>query len=260
MALVRRAAVVGSPAPGPAAVAPGYNGGSPAVGYAPVHGRTTAGRPGGDDHPPTGIIPVYSEPAGQTAAAAPGNGEAAAAPSPPASGLAILFAFALMGIGLYAAYELNYWRPVGVLRVGNQMSAFGALFAFAAAVERLLEPLSQWLPGRHSKADYERMVAAVANRHPVMGLSDVAAAKTRVDRARANRTMIVWGIATAVATVASASGGFYLLHMLADDPNWNGVSNWVDALITGLVVGSGTKPLHDIISRVQKGKERAEES
>jgi hypothetical protein len=39
--------------------------------------------------------------------------------------------------------------------------------------------------------------------------------------------------------------------MLSADPNWNGVSYWADCLITGLVVGSGTKPLHDLITRVQ---------
>jgi hypothetical protein len=30
------------------------------------------------------------------------------------------------------------------------------------------------------------------------------------------------------------------------------VAVWVDALVTGLVVGSGTKPVHDVISRMQR--------
>ena len=42
-----------------------------------------------------------------------------------------------------------------------------------------------------------------------------------------------------------------LLRMLSDNPNWNGIAPWADALITGLVVGSGTKPVHDVIQRFQ---------
>jgi hypothetical protein len=199
------------------------------------------------------VAAVAAGPAG-----VPGAG-AAAVPSMPASGLAVLLSFGLVLVGGFAAYELGVWHEVATFRVGNEMSAFGALFVFAAAVERLLEPLSQWLPGRTAKSDYERVIAAVANRHPTAGLNDVAAAKARMDRARANRTVVVWGLATAVATVVSSAGGFYLLRMLAETPDWGGVDKWVDALVTGLVVGSGTKPLHDVISRVQKGKERAED-
>ena len=54
-----------------------------------------------------------------------------------------------------------------------------------------------------------------------------------------------------LATLLAASSGFYLLRMLAADPGWNGVAVWADALVTGLVVGSGTKPLHDLINRMQ---------
>ena len=66
----------------------------------------------------------------------------------------------------------------------------------------------------------------------------------------------MWGIATCVATLLAATSGFYLLRLLSADPGWNGVAVWADALVTGLVVGSGTKPLHDIINRMQQQRER----
>jgi hypothetical protein len=72
--------------------------------------------------------------------------------------------------------------------------------------------------------------------------------------------MMLWGLATAVSTVVASAGGFNVLHMLAENATWDGVPVWVDSLITGLVVGTGTKPLHDVISKVQKDKERAEDS
>jgi hypothetical protein len=77
--------------------------------------------------------------------------------------------------------------------------------------------------------------------------------KAAADSARASRGVIMWGIATLLATVLSAGAGFYLLRMISADPGWNGVSRWIDALVTGLVVGSGTKPLHDLFTRVQGG-------
>jgi hypothetical protein len=81
----------------------------------------------------------------------------------------------------------------------------------------------------------------------------VAHYKAAVDRARASRGVLMWGIATGAATLLSAAGGFYLLRMINVDPaSWSVVPPWLDALVTGLVVGSGTKPLHDLINRVQQ--------
>jgi hypothetical protein len=40
--------------------------------------------------------------------------------------------------------------------------------------------------------------------------------------------------------------------MLAIDPGWNGIAPWADALVTGLVVGSGTKPLHDVFAGFER--------
>ena len=34
---------------------------------------------------------------------------------------------------------------------------------------------------------------------------------------------------------------------------------WADLLVTGLVVGAGTKPLHDLVSRLEKSKEKAQD-
>ncbi len=223
-----------------------------AVGQAPVQ---RPGEPAGAEPAPAGVAVMAGVGPGGAA-----SGAAAAVPSLPANGLAVLVAFGLLAAGTFGAYELNYWRPTATFRMGANMSAFGGLFVFSAAVERLLEPITQWLPGRRSRGDYERMIAAVANRHPVMGLTDVAEAKARMDRMRANRTVLTWGLATGVSTIVAGAAGFNLLHMLAENAQWDGVTSWADSLITGLVVGSGTKPLHDVIARVQKGKERAEDA
>jgi hypothetical protein len=61
----------------------------------------------------------------------------------------------------------------------------------------------------------------------------------------------------------SAALGLYLLHAVGlPEGSWRGgpfsaqgLRRWVDLLVTGLAVGGGTKPLHDLISNLQASKE-----
>jgi hypothetical protein len=175
---------------------------------------------------------------------------AAAVPSRPARGWAATTALGLAAVGALGAWNINQAMQPTPFQIGDTMSTFGALFVFSAAVERVLEPLSRWLPGRSAQDLYERAVADSENGVP--GAMQAAARyKADVDSARATRGLLMWGIATLVATLLSAGAGFYLLRMLAVEPGWNGIAPWTDALVTGLVVGSGTKPLHDLVTRFQ---------
>lgn len=49
--------------------------------------------------------------------------------------------------------------------------------------------------------------------------------------------------------------GLYMLKLVG----FTGVPEQVDIVISGLAVGSGTKPLHDLISNVQKSVEQRED-
>jgi Na+/glutamate symporter len=129
------------------------------------------------------------------------------------------------------------------------------VLVFAGAVERFIEPFAHWLPGAKTKNEYENTVAAMTNGHPAVSLREVAAAKARQDRAQANRTVLLWGLATGIAAAVTGASGFYLLHMIAAADWAVDIPLWVDAMVTGLVVGTGTKPLHDLITRAQSGKD-----
>lgn len=222
----------------------------PALGApeAPVIG--TAAVPRQPIFPPGGVAglhPGAPPPISAPPAAAPVE-EAAAAPSMPAGAGAILSAFGIVAVGAGIAYAMPATHP---FRINNAMTAYVALLVFAAAVERLLEPFSHWLPGTRARNDYEASIAAMMNGWPNATLYSVARAKAGLDRAIGNRAVIIWGLATAISTVVASASGFYLLRMVNAD-TWNPtVSPWLDALVTGLIVGSGTKPLHDVISRVQ---------
>ncbi len=180
-----------------------------------------------------------------------GQEMAAAVPSRPARGWATMAALGLAGVGAVGAWNINVMMAPSAFQIGDTFSTFGALFVFSAAVERVLEPFSRWMPGRKDQDLYERAVADLENGVP--GAMQAAAHyKAAVDSARASRGVLMWGIATFLATLLSAAAGFYLLRMLAIDPGWDGIAPWADALVTGLVVGSGTKPLHDVFAGFER--------
>jgi hypothetical protein len=225
MAIVRRSAVVGR-----ASV--------PTIPQQPVSGA------------PLGIPPQPAPVAAGAEAAAAGNGKA--------SPLIIAVSFGLVVIGGVVAFCIWRWgsNPTA-LRPGGQTSAFGLLIIFAAAVERLLEPFTQWMPGTKQRARLEQVTAAMVNGHPMASLADVANAKAAVDRAVKNKSVLTWGLATGLATVVSSAGGFYLLRSLGVDGSTSPILPWADALLTGLIVGSGTKPMHDWLARLQGTKDAA---
>ncbi|WP_238009776.1 hypothetical protein KZZ52_08900 [Dactylosporangium sp. AC04546] len=267
MALVRRTNVLGSNpnrVVAAATVAPAPQ----AVGRAQVpQPGTIPAQPGPVD--PGVVAPGFAE--GEIGAAvavaggevpAPG-GEAAAVPPQQASIGALISAFLLVAAGGAVSWAFYHYKiNAAAIRLPDATTIFAALFAFATAVERVLEPFARFMPGRHARGELEKAVANMANKYHDATLDDliqVAHAKSMVEKGRASRGLVSWGIATALATVASSAGGLYLLHAMAGD-GWNGIPVWVDAIVTGIVVGSGTKPLHDVISKVQKNKEKSEDA
>ena len=102
---------------------------------------------------------------------------------------------------------------------------------------------------------------------------DAAVAQKEHHHSQANRAVLMWATAAVLAMLACASLGIFLLRSIetpgavngstasasvrsssaapsapspAKDPN-----RLLDLLVTGLVVGAGTKPLHDLISQIQ---------
>lgn len=191
------------------------------------------------------------------------GGEAAAVPPQPASVLSLVSAFVLVALGGAGSWALWHFHiNAQAIHLPDATTFFAALFAFATAVERILEPFARFMPGKHARGELEAAVANLANKYHDATLDDliqVAHAKSMMEKGRASRGLVSWGIATALATVASSAGGLYLLHSIAGT-EWNGIPVWVDAIVTGIVVGSGTKPLHDVISKVQKNKEKSEDT
>ncbi|WP_148616057.1 hypothetical protein [Nocardioides rubriscoriae] len=155
------------------------------------------------------------------------------------------------------------------------MTIFAVFFVGATAIERLLEPLSSAILPQETKKQVAgaKKDAAQDVTHElalqIMAFPADPATETRA-RARASldeaaeaaqdvadrdwyRTVAFWALASVVAIVASASLDLYFLGTVGIASP----SRWEEILATGLILGAGTKPLHDLIELLSAKKDAA---
>jgi len=161
--------------------------------------------------------------------------------------------------------------PTGRLR--RNLASDGVTAARAQVASTILPALEaagpdpQRVVGKLAEALHttERDAPAVAKK---VAVDLAAAAQAELDQRRADKTIAYWALATVLGLLLSATLGIYLLHVvglgsdgLAKNGTWAtgilgaaGIRHMIDLLVTGLAIGGGTKPLHDLISNLQAAK------
>lgn len=153
-------------------------------------------------------------------------------------------------VGPLAGWALWRWAGEPYFLPSTEYSAFALLYVFAQAIERGIEPLTKhleripFLNKKQAKNDDEDQ--AIVHQAPVTANQDV------VDQ---NRCVLLWSLASFVAMVLCGYAGVMMFRILAQAETVD-IHPMVDIAITGLAIGAGTKPLHDLISYVQKSKEK----
>jgi hypothetical protein len=159
--------------------------------------------------------------------------------------------------------------------VGNRavdgMTIFAVFFVGATAIERLLEPFSSALlpqeqtkkDAAEKKKDAQKATETVADAltSAPEAKPDTKDAKEKLDEAaKADqlvadrnwyRQVLFWGIASIVSVVASASLKLYFLGTVGIAH----ATRWEEILATGLILGAGTKPLHDLTELISAKKD-----
>jgi len=171
--------------------------------------------------------------------------------------LFLLVAGGAAGCGLGSAAPAITLKPTA--------SPFALFYIVAQALERAFEFLQLILPrigstragttavSKQEAATVRDAALARAISEPTQALvTEAAEAQTTVDRVRLNRALLAWTSTSALAMVVSGQLGLRLLATVADYPA--GLVSYIDVIVTGLVIGAGTKPLHDLTSLLQKAK------
>lgn len=151
------------------------------------------------------------------------------------------------------------------------LTLFALFYVAAQAIERLLEPFSSFLlPNQDKKKEADEAVAGAkkakadaaktgtdANVDKAESeLEKAAKAKAKLAARNRHRAILFWGIATVVGIAVSAGMKLYFLQKAGIGNS----SRWWEILATGLIIGAGTKPLHDLIEFISSKKEGAEKA
>jgi len=191
--------------------------------------------------------PPQEQPA-RTAAPRTGKaGQAAGQSDSVMPGTGQQFGYTVLGVGLAAAAFLIAWRLHGnrssTYRIDNQWSALTGLFILALAIERALEPFSRKLGPDTTRAKEERDAP--------QRKASAAQDQNAVEMCRRLTGVVTWGAATGLSFLLCAKLNITLMQAVA--ANGSGQPPfWADLLVTGLVVGAGTKPLHDLVTNIER--------
>ncbi len=167
--------------------------------------------------------------------------------------LLVLGSLAVVIAGWLIALLIQQWVDEPVLKVQEGFSTFAAFYIVAQALERFLEPIALYVHGD----ELVELKAKLKEEAGSTGQPDTATRKTFAEL-RSNRQIGFFALATLLATLTSGLLGLYMLQGVFEVENPPSWLNSFDVLFSGLVIGAGTKPLHDLIKRIEKAKENAD--
>jgi hypothetical protein len=175
----------------------------------------------------------------------------------------------LFGTMLYnGGPEVTFTPPTGV-------GIFALFYILAQVIERIQEPFAPYLGTTKATDPEDTNKTRVVNQRDARASLDIATAdaatnstdatkakaaataQRNVDQVRANATVIAFGVASLLAMLGAGLLEALLLETVGVEGLGSSGENviWVDVLVTGLAVGAGTKPLHDLISNIKESKE-----
>lgn len=184
----------------------------------------------------------------------------------------VIFSLVLTVAGSLLAWLLYTWIRPTPFDPRDGVGAFALLYVLAQVLERLYELFDPWVGKIGSTKDInnsgrrigkaealktrdEAVVQARLNAGGGEAAEKAARAQQVVDQIRENRIVAVWGVMSFLALIASGALGCLLVRAVASTD----VPSFLDILITGLVIGGGTKPLHDLIVNISKSKNSKED-
>jgi len=127
-----------------------------------------------------------------------------------------------LGACLVTRLNVTLWDRAGTspTRIDG-VNVFALFYVLSQALERLLEPIA------------------------ALGCVKKAAR-------RATRAIIFWALATLIALLVSAWARLYLLQLVG----MQGAPRLMEISVSALVIGGGTKPLHDLITKIDKANKK----
>ena len=212
-------------------------------------------------------LDAVSPPAQQEGQAAKATPPSAAA-TPPASVSVswVIGSYVVIAAGAGLGILLWWLRNPASFTPASGISVFAPLYILAQAIERVIEPFTSLIPAKApddggkdkcgdpiEKGRSVRRDVAAHNVNLALLDGNAQAAsnwQATVDQIRQNTAVVAWTAASVLGMILCGLFGLYMLRLVG----FTDVPKQVDLVISGIAVGSGTKPLHDLISNLQEAK------
>lgn len=186
--------------------------------------------------------------------------------------LSLVQLYFLVAFAAALAVASNAILDLTVTVRGDDFILFAVIYIVAQATERLVEPLMGWsavAPQTETlkkKVGEEKTKLAAASAAAASGSgpdnSAAPEAQETLSKAQKERAQRGWALASVFALIICGLLGLGLIESVSTvkpESGWKyAVFSAVDIVVTGLAVGAGTKPLHDLITRIEKSKEKAD--
>lgn len=200
-----------------------------------------------------------------------------------ASGNLVWGCMAIVALFIAAAVVLYLKTKNTIVIDTTGFVVLAPIYVVAQAIERLLDPMASRLKStvglktavklahQNTDAAQKKYDAGVKASLPAAELdalqetlNQAAQAelneRAKLRKARSERTVIWWCVATSISLLVTAALGLGLIAAISK-PGTFPDKEWLHALdivLTGATIGAGTKPLHDLISRIEKSKDAAD--
>ena len=173
--------------------------------------------------------------------------QAAASSETAVSAWIIILAYLIVAIGSWVGFMIatKWVNPTPIILESIEgLSLFAIFYILAAATERLVEPLKSLLFGAKKKDAENKRDHGKASGN----IQQAADGQAEVNQTRGETRIITWALATLFAIIGTSSTGILFLHAIGAES----FPIWLDVMITGLIIGAGSKPLHDLIGYIEK--------
>jgi hypothetical protein len=138
----------------------------------------------------------------------------------------------------------------------DDIGLFALVYVLAQAIERVVEFVLLSVESAFKRTGTKLSTTRKAEAARLLASTAAPATTTaeEAEKAEADTRALAFGLAVGLAFVAC---GYFEVGLL-DIIGVENVEPWVDRMVSALVIAGGSKPLHDLISKIQKSKQKDE--
>lgn len=163
----------------------------------------------------------------------------------------------LLAIALVVSFSLAGRGPVVVIQLKEGISVFAVAYLMAQFIERAVEPFSEIKIRENTGAKLFSDTERIEDLR--MEKKKSATEDEELNRLEAKRVIAMWGLTSFLGILLCyfIVGLFEIVGVSFQSlAVGNGIitGHTVDSILSGMIVGAGTKPLHDLIGYIEKEK------